>query len=44
MGTLSRLLDEPRIAYAIFTVGQYNMLAMALKILRLEREPGRARL
>lgn len=38
--TLSRLLDEPQILDAIFTVGQYNMLAMALKTLGVEREPG----
>ncbi len=38
--TLAAQLNEMQLTDLIFTVGQYNMLAMALKTLRVERDAG----
>jgi len=38
--SLATDLNETQLLDAIFTVGQYTMLAMALKTLGVEREPG----
>lgn len=38
--TLSKHLNTAQIMDAVFTVGQYNMLAMALNSIGVQREPG----